>query len=89
MLVRSIMPKKGTELLRGDRAGRRDNDLTNGPGKLCRALDITLEHNGTDVTNNESPIYLINRKTIPSAVKSTPRIGISKAKGKLWRFVID
>ena len=89
VLIRSIVPKEGVELLRGNRVGRKENDLTNGPGKLCRALDITLEHNGTDVTNNESPIYLINRKTIPFAVKSTPRIGISKAKGKLWRFVVD
>lgn len=89
VLIRAVRPTKGLNLIRSNRGNREDNDLTNGPGKLCQALDITLKHNGLDLTSEQSPIYLINRKVKPSLIKSTPRVGISKAKDKPWRFIIS
>src|SRR6476646_6799358 len=42
VLVRALEPLTGIELMRERRGvrSRRDVDLTNGPGKLCRALGI-------------------------------------------------
>jgi DNA-3-methyladenine glycosylase len=64
----------------------RDRDLANGPGKLCQALGITLEHNGTDLLDPASPVRLEEGEP-PKLVMATPRIGISKARDVPWRFV--
>lgn len=67
---------------------RRDHrdDLADGPGKLCQALGITIGHNGTDLLDESSVIHLRAGET-PEFVMATPRIGISKAQERPWRFV--
>jgi DNA-3-methyladenine glycosylase len=67
------------------RRGRRDQ-LANGPGKLCQALGITLEHNGTNLLDPSSSLRL-EEGEYPELVMATPRVGISKAKDRPWRFV--
>lgn len=67
------------------RRGRR-RDLANGPGKLCQALGITLELNGTDLLAPSSLVRL-EEGARPEMVMATPRIGISKARDLPWRFV--
>lgn len=67
------------------RRGRED-ELTNGPGKLCEALGIELAHNGTYLLSPDSPIRLVPGET-PEYVMATPRVGISKARDLPWRFV--
>jgi DNA-3-methyladenine glycosylase len=67
------------------RRGRRA-ELANGPGKLCQALGITIELNGTDLLD-ESSIVRFEPGEPPEMVMATPRIGISKAKDLPWRFV--
>ena len=64
----------------------RGSDLANGPGKLCQALGITIDLNGTDLLNSTSIVRLEEGER-PAMVMATPRIGISKAKDVPWRFV--
>jgi DNA-3-methyladenine glycosylase len=63
----------------------------NGPGKICRHLNINKEHNGLSIISNKS-IYIqqgLSQETLSSLhYISTPRIGVTKAKEKLWRFVL-
>ena len=66
---------------RGGRA-----DLANGPGKLCQALGITIDLNGTDLLDASS-IVRLEEGEAPEMVMATPRIGISKARDVPWRFV--
>ncbi len=56
-----------------------------GPGKLCRHLGITKEHNGIDLTCSEE-LYIEDSNFKPNFL-ATPRIGIKVAMDKLWRFV--
>lgn len=58
-----------------------------GPGKLCRHLGITRDHNGIDLTENEF-FYVKNSPLSPPFI-TTPRIGISQGQDKLWRFVVS
>ena len=58
----------------------------NGPGKLCRHLGITRDHNGIDLNLSDS-FYLKDSPLSPQ-YEVTPRIGISKGQEKLWRFVV-
>jgi DNA-3-methyladenine glycosylase len=62
-------------------------NLTNGPAKLCEALAIRRETNGTDLLGDE--IYLLNAPGLPSSkVNRSTRIGITNGKEKKWRFSI-
>ncbi|UOD97708.1 DNA-3-methyladenine glycosylase [Ehrlichia ruminantium] len=59
----------------------------NGPGKICKILHITKEHNNIDMTANHSFCICDTNLNIDDYI-CTPRIGISKATDKFWRFVI-
>jgi DNA-3-methyladenine glycosylase len=68
-------------------AARRDVDLTNGPGKLCRALGITSEHNGCSL--QRGPVRIIASAGYDdSVVRVSPRIGITKAVDWPLRFFV-
>ena len=61
--------------------------LLDGPGKLCRELGITREHNALDLLgNNQMCIRDSQRKP---DFKTTERIGITKGTEKPWRFVVE
>ena len=56
-----------------------------GPGKLCKHLGITKQHNGIDLTTDKNFYVKDYHFTLP--YKATPRIGIKAGTDKLWRFV--
>jgi DNA-3-methyladenine glycosylase len=86
VLIRGIEPVEGVELMRQFRPVDDIFSLTSGPGKLTQALNITSSLNGTDMTNPESEIYIGFGKR-PKRIVTTPRIGITRAMDKEWRFV--
>lgn len=62
---------------------------TNGPGKLCRELKITKEHNEIDLTSKDSPIWVEKGIEIPkNKIHTTTRIGIKQAADYPWRFYV-
>lgn len=65
-----------------------NNQNIDGPGKLCKHLGINLDHNNIDIINSEN--FYIEHHTAKNDIKfiSSPRIGISKAKDRLWRYVL-
>jgi len=58
----------------------------NGPGKICRHLNIDRTHNNLNLVAHDS-VYLTEGIADPAYQKTT-RIGIKKAMDKLWRFII-
>lgn len=86
VLIRGIEPVEGIELMRQFRPVDDIFSLTSGPGKLTQALNITSLLNGTDMTNSNSEIYIEFGKT-PKCIVTTPRIGITRAVDREWRFV--
>jgi DNA-3-methyladenine glycosylase len=66
----------------------RSLDWVEGPGRLCRALEIDVTDNGIDITDSNSAIFVAEpAKKVQFEITTTTRIGISKAKEHLWRFV--
>lgn len=74
-------------LIRGLWLDNMRGNLLDGPGKLCKFLGITKEHNRIDIT--KSPDFFVRDVGLMPTFKSTPRIGISQGKDKLWRFVFN
>jgi DNA-3-methyladenine glycosylase len=86
VLIRGIEPIEGIELMKQFRPVNDVFSLTSGPGKLTQALKITSALDGTNMTNSESELYIEFGKR-PKRIVTTPRIGITKAVDKEWRFV--
>ena len=57
--------------------------MCSGPGRLCEALRITDRHNGLAL--DEPPFELFARQGEVEVVTG-PRIGITKAVEKPWRY---
>ena len=66
------------------RRGRTDH-LADGPGKLCQALAIDGSMSGSRL--GDGPIELSLPDKVSRVITATPRVGISKAKDRLWRFM--
>lgn len=94
VLLRAIEPIRGIEILalnRYQKTNISDKELinlTNGPGKICKAFKIDLKENGTNLTSNNLFIAE-NPDDEKIEIKSSQRIGISKSKELPWRFFIS
>jgi DNA-3-methyladenine glycosylase len=87
VLVRALVPLQGVDAMRLARAAARsDRDLCNGPAKLCQALGITGADNGADLLGNGVVRLLDDGTPPPKRPGRGPRIGISVATEKRWRF---
>lgn len=62
---------------------------TNGPGKLCREWEITAKHNGANLMDPKSPLWIEKSAPVDDCqVAITQRIGITSAWERPWRFHI-
>jgi DNA-3-methyladenine glycosylase len=88
VLIRALEPVAGLEEIRARRPNvHRDEQLANGPGKLTRALGITLRQNGADVTHGSLTVHpALDDSKIEIA--TTKRIGITKSPDLPLRFLI-
>jgi DNA-3-methyladenine glycosylase len=92
VLFRALEPVAGEQIMAKRRGPRIRNhvNLTNGPSKLCMAMDITRSHNAADLT--VSPLYIKDSLPIPQEdIVEKTRIGVDYAgewKKKPWRFYI-
>jgi len=84
VLIRALEPTVGLEAMRRRRGDRSDLELCSGPGKLTEALGIGLERNGAEV--DRDPFLLLRQDGPAPAVVTGPRIGITKAVDRPWRF---
>lgn len=89
VLIRAAEPVEGIEAMKAFR-GKIKNiyELTNGPGKLCKALNIDKLLYGKDATE-EGEIFISHPvKREKFQILSTKRIGISKGADLPFRFFI-
>jgi DNA-3-methyladenine glycosylase len=85
-LIRAVEPSEGIELMRARRGPVPDAELTNGPGKLTRALGIWLDLNGVPLDGGPIEILPRDPSDRPPEVVVGERIGITKAVDLPWRF---
>jgi DNA-3-methyladenine glycosylase len=86
ILIRAVEPYSGLELMHERRGISDIRKWTDGPGKLTKALGITMDDYGRSFT--DPPLYLAAGKQ-PEHISSGPRVGIDNsgaAKDYPWRF---
>jgi DNA-3-methyladenine glycosylase len=89
VLIRAVEPLQGLDVMRQNRKGRRGVDLTNGPAKLCYALEIERVLNGADLVSGQA-LWIERDRAVPDTdVASGPRIGVRGDERALtvpWRL---
>jgi DNA-3-methyladenine glycosylase len=64
--------------------------LTSGPGRLCEAFAITrARDNGCDLTSAANSLWIGEDGYRANDIRTTPRIGITKAADMPLRYVLD
>ncbi len=91
VLIRAVEPLDGIEAIRMRRGSVAERSLTDGPGKLTRALGIGLRHDAVDLvdggSHDDAEISIVDDGCAPPKQPLTgPRIGISKGVDTPWRF---
>lgn len=91
VLLRAILPLEGLELITANRKGVPENHWTDGPAKLCKALDIDGSLYGTALCETGSCLRIEQDKPVADReVTVSPRVGIQYAPepwlSKPWRF---
>ncbi|WP_042939366.1 DNA-3-methyladenine glycosylase [Rhodococcus sp. AW25M09] len=90
VLLRAGEVTAGHELVDSRRgsAGRSARGGASGPGNLGKALGVGLVDNGTDMFDDSAPVtlQLRGRPLKGSAVGCGPRVGVSLAADRPWRF---
>ena len=98
VLIRALEPIEGKDIMAKRRFEKDYNELknseikglTNGPAKLCIAMNITKDMNKFDM-NNSDLLYVIDDGFKVENIVESKRIGIDyaeEAKDFLWRFYI-
>jgi len=88
VLIRALEPNEGIELMKRNRGQNDVLNLTSGPGKLTRALIVTKELNGIDITGVSSRLTVIKGKQKDFEIGSSHRIGVTEDLPQELRFFI-
>jgi len=94
VLIRAIEPLNGIEVMAQRRFKKKDMtekeflNLTNGPGKICQAYNISAKENGIDLCGGD--IFLADGDKVPKKqILQSSRIGIKKSTELQWRFYLN
>jgi DNA-3-methyladenine glycosylase len=89
VLLRALAPVAGLDRMWTRRpAARRAADLASGPAKLCQALAIGREHDGTDLVRSRSIRIVDDGMPPPGQPAVSTRIGITRAADRPWRWFV-
>jgi DNA-3-methyladenine glycosylase len=94
LLIRAVEANFGEELMSFYRTAGRRRELSNGPGKLCEAMDITRALDGADLCDARSALFIAENPDVKKFRKekgprvTTTRIGITKAAELPLRFYL-
>ncbi len=94
VLLRALYPDEGRADMRRLRSGRPDRELTDGPAKLCQALEIDGQFSGLDLCTADTVLQIHEGMTVPSdRVTRGARVGLNRVAepwlSKPWRFRIE
>ena len=83
VLVRALEPTRRLDAMRARRGLEAERLLCSGPGRLCEALGVTGEHDGSPL---DRPPFELHAGTEAAQLARGPRIGITRATDRPWRY---
>lgn len=91
VLVRAILPVEGLDRIAARRANLPRQKWTDGPAKICLALNIDGNQHGVDLCARDAEIFVEKvQKIDQSSITIGPRVGLNSVsepwKSMPWRF---
>jgi DNA-3-methyladenine glycosylase len=86
VLIRALEPLTGLDLMAVRRGTSNERLLCSGPGRLCRAMGIRLDHHGIDLTESDEIFLAAGEPT--ASISASGRIGVSRGREEPWRFFV-
>jgi DNA-3-methyladenine glycosylase len=93
VLLRSILPTDGLQIIASRRHQRGTSEWCNGPAKICQALGLDGKLNSTPLFHQAGELRIEEGIQIPSSIiQTSPRIGLGSTPepwlSKPWRYFI-
>jgi len=88
VLIRALEPIRGIETMKKNRGTSNVFNLTSGPGKLTKAMNINGKQNGLDLAKSRELFIRKPEEKKKFEVESANRIGIKLGVDKPWRLYI-
>jgi DNA-3-methyladenine glycosylase len=88
VLLRAVEPLEGLDRMAEHRGLSEPRLLCAGPGRLCQALEVGREQNGTDLVAGSELRILRGSPVADEEVLAGPRVGLTVALEQPWRFVV-
>jgi len=89
ILIRAIQPLEGIDVMKRLRKVNDLRQLTNGPGKLTRALAVDKSFHGKPLYSKETGLWIEDYMNVPvSKVARSGRIGVTEDLEEPYRFYI-
>jgi DNA-3-methyladenine glycosylase len=95
LLIRAVEATFGETMMSLHRPASKRRELSNGPGKLCEAMNITRSLDGADLCDAHSELFIAENPELKKFRKekgpmiTTTRVGITKAAELPLRFYLD
>jgi DNA-3-methyladenine glycosylase len=94
VLIRGIIPEEGLDLISQNRKGQPEEVWTNGPAKICQALNIKGQLNGINTCRQGAKIFIEDNLNDQSdQIQTGPRIGLNSVpepwRSIPWRFWLE
>jgi DNA-3-methyladenine glycosylase len=87
VLIRAVEPLEGIHFMRKRRPKASNTALTNGPGKLTKALGIDKSFNKIDLTKY-GPLFITRGSGEKPRIACSARVGIREGTNLPWRFYL-
>jgi DNA-3-methyladenine glycosylase len=94
VLIRGIKPTEGLSIIGGRRKGHPSTGWTDGPAKICQALNLDGRFNGLDSCDPQAVLFVEDGEPIHAVdITKSPRVGLNNVpepwKSIPWNFKID
>jgi DNA-3-methyladenine glycosylase len=82
VLVRAVEPIEGIDIIKKNRVikSKKMKELTGGPAKFTKAMEIDMSANATDLTKKTNKLYIIKGDYDNFEIEESKRININYAE---------
>jgi len=88
VLIRALEPIEGIPVMEDNRGVTDLHNLTSGPGKLTKALNVTKELHGLDVTEGSAELKIVDEGPEEFQTATSHRIGVTRDLPRELRFYV-
>lgn len=88
VLIRGIEPLEETEVMKRNRKKAEIKRLTDGPGKICQAMQIDKSFNGEEIFDDNGILYIEQEEKYNFEIVESKRIGVKMDLDENMRYYI-